>query len=295
MLDELLGRAELKQRIEELSAERDRLERQLEAESERRSEAVSDRQAAEERNNRLEDRIAELEGRIERLDADESDLQFRGTADLEGERLAETLDRLESFRSGPEGCLTAMVDGELPGAVEELLGEQASLVRRAEPCLVCADDEELVTVALSPPLPPASFADWGDRFRLEDDWFRPTRGLSVALVRSDLFVLGEFRDGDWTVVDAVESDVKATHSKGGFSQRRFERRRDEQIAAHLDECRAALDRHDADRLVVLGEQTVVGEFADRAERTATVDATGDPEPAFRSAVREFFTTRLYRL
>ncbi len=295
MLDELLGRAELKDRIEALEAERDRLERQLEAESERRADAVSDRQTAEERNNRLEDRIAELEGEVERLRGDESDLRFRGTDDLRGERLETVLDRLGSLRTGPEGALTAMVDEDVPDAVEAVLGDQTPLVRRAEPCLVCADDVGLVTVALRPPLGPDAFVEWGDRFRLDASWFRPDDGLAVALVRSDVFALGEYAGGDWTVVETVDSDVQGSHSKGGFSQRRFERRRDEQVARHLEKCDAALDERDPERLVVLGERTVLGEFAERADRTAAVDATGAPESAFETAVREFFTTRLWRL
>ncbi|WP_343161311.1 Vms1/Ankzf1 family peptidyl-tRNA hydrolase, partial [Halogeometricum sp. CBA1124] len=51
----------------------------------------------------------------------------------------------------------------------------------------------------------------------------------------------------------------------------------------------------ADGLVVLGERTVLGDFRERADRVATVDASGDPEDALREAVREFWTTRLYRL
>ena len=51
MLDDLLGRTELKERIEELETERDRLEARLEAESERRADAVSAKQTAEERIN----------------------------------------------------------------------------------------------------------------------------------------------------------------------------------------------------------------------------------------------------
>jgi len=59
----------------------------------------------------------------------------------------------------------------------------------------------------------------------------------------------------------------------------------------------ALDAHEgvADGLVVLGERTVLGDFRERADRVATVDASGDPEDALREAVREFWTTRLYRL
>ena len=295
MLDELLGRAELKARIEDLEEEKRHLERRAEAEEERRAEAVSERQTAEERNNRLEDRIEELEDRVERLQEGSDELEFRGSEDLRGDRHAEVLARLRSVETGPEGALTAMVDGNPPGAVDEAVGDATVLVRRAEPCLVCADDAGLVRVALDVPLAPDAFATWGDGFRVEEEWFRPTEGLAVALVRSDLFVLGEYDGDEWRILETEESDVKSAHSKGGFSQRRFERLRDEQVAAHVERSADLLDEHDYRRLVCVGERTVLGEFRERADRTATVDASGDPEEAFDEAVRELFTARLHLL
>ncbi|WP_248895985.1 Vms1/Ankzf1 family peptidyl-tRNA hydrolase [Haloplanus halobius] len=297
MLDRLLGRASLKARIEELEEEKRHLERQLEAESERRADAATARQEAEERVNRLEDRIADLEGRLDG-DADAESAQAltpRETTALRGDRLVEVLDRLRSLDTGPEGALTAMVADERPGAVDDALGDRAPLVDRTAPCLVCVDDARLVSVALDPPLAPDPFAEWDDGFRLDDAWFRPTDGLTVALVRSDLFAVGVYEDGDLQHVETVETDVKGSHSKGGFSQSRFERRREEQVAAHLDDCRTVLDRRDPDRLVLLGERTVLDDMDREAVATAPVDASGDPRPALEDAADSFFTTRLTRL
>jgi hypothetical protein len=304
MLDELLGRAELKARIEALEDEADRFEARYEAESERRADAVRARQEAEERVNRLEDRIADLEGRLETEDGADAEVSFRGREDLSGGRLREVLSRLRSVTTGAEGALTAFVDdgttdGEsrdhghgLPETVDACVGERAPLVRRAAPCLVCIDDAGLVAVALEPPCPPAPFVSWGDRFEVDDAWFLPRDGDALALVRSDLFVVGTYDDG-WSVVETVESDVKSAHSKGGFSQGRFERRRDAQVDEHVERALDALDGLDADgRLVVVGERTVLGAFEGRADHLDRVDASGDPDSAFDAAVEAFFTTRL---
>jgi peptide subunit release factor 1 (eRF1) len=293
MLDRLLGRASLKTRIEELEEEKRHLERRLDAESDRRADAVTERQAAEERVNRLEDRIAELEGRVAEESADAPDLAPRGTESLRGGRLDEVLARLRSVETGPEGALTAAVRDSVPDALDDALGDRAALVRRVAPCVVCADDAGLVSVAFDPPLLPDPFVEWGAGFRLDDDWFRPPEGLTVALVRSDLFAVGVVDgDGDLSDVETVETDVQATHSKGGFSQSRFERRRDEQVAAHLDDCRAVLDRRDPDRLALLGERTVLDEVDRDAVAVVPVDATGSPEAALDDAYRSFRTVDL---
>lgn len=292
MLDDLLGRRELKERIAELEAECDRFEERFEAERERRSEAVRDKQDAEERENRLEDRISDLGGRLERVDA-ERELEFRGVETLRGERLREVLDRLDSLRTGEEGVLTAMVDDELEGEVAGAFGERAPLLSRAAPCLAVTDDAGLVSVALQPPLAPGTFWTWSDTVDLEFGWFLPEGEFTFALVRSDLFAMGEYRGNERESFRAFESDVKSDHSKGGFSQGRFERRRDDQITEHVEKCREAIETAAPDRLIVVGQRTLLKEFD--ADATRAVDATGDPEDALAEAFRDFFTTRLYRL
>lgn len=294
MFDDLLGRTELKAEIEALEEQAERLEAQLEAERERRSDAVTERQTAQERANRLEDRVEQLEDRVERLETDETSRSVRHEEALYGTRLDEVLARLEAFETGPEGALSAYVpDGSaLPEPVREAFGERAELVSRAAPCLALADDAGLVGACLRPPVAPEPFAEWGKRFRLDDNWFRPRGEFTLALVRSDLFAMGTYRGDERIAFHGFEADVQGQHSKGGFSQARFERLRDEQIDTHLDQCVAALDERETDRLYLVGEGSVLGAVADSADVTATVDATGDPETALADASREFWTVQL---
>jgi peptide subunit release factor 1 (eRF1) len=297
MLDRLLGRAGLKERVADLEDENEGLREQLEGEQRRRSEAVTARQEAEERVNHLEDRVTELEDRVERAGGDGSGPEFRGTERLRGDRLDAVLARLRSMDAGPEGALTAMVrDGsDVPDAVRDALGERAALVARAAPCLVCVDDAGLVAAALDPPVAPDAFAAWDEGFRLDPPWFRPVGRHAVALVRSDLFAVGVYEGRERVSETGFTSAVKSDHSKGGFSQSRFERLREGQISDHLDRCREALDGVDADRLFVVGESSLLGEFGDSADATAAVDATGDPEAALDAAVADFWTARLWLL
>ncbi|MFB6170308.1 MAG: Vms1/Ankzf1 family peptidyl-tRNA hydrolase [Haloarculaceae archaeon] len=295
MLDKLLGRARLKARIDELESENERLENQFEAESERRRDAVSARQEAEERVNRLEDRIADLEGRLEHTGGEGERLDFRHSEACHGERVGAVLDRLTSVEIAPESLLTAMVAESAPDPVADLLGAHSALVDRAAPCLVVADDAGLVATALDPVVAPDPFCTWSDRADLDRSWFEPTGAFALALVRSDLFAVGVYEGRSRERFEGFESDVKGRHSKGGFSQARFERRRDEQVAAHVEKCEATLDDLGVDPLYVVGQETLLDEFADRAAATAAVDATGDPREALDTAFREFWTVRVWGL
>jgi len=292
MLDDLLGRSQLKDRIETLEAENEHLQARNEAEEERRAAAVRDRQEADVQINRLEDRIAELEDRVERSESTTASLDVRATRYLRGERLEAVLHRLDSLDTGPEGALTAMVEGDCPEPVSDAFGERSPLVRTESPCLAITDDAGLLAATLTPPILPEPFETWSDGFELESAWFRPTGTHAIALVRSDLFALGEFRGAEQREAEGFQSDVKSDHSKGGFSQSRFERRRDAQIEAHLAACRDAIEACDTEQIYVVGEQSVLGAVEELADVTATVDATGSPDDALEDAVNEFWTTKL---
>lgn len=292
MIDRVLGRAALKERIEELETKRSSLEAQLEAAEDRRREAVSARQKADRRVNTLEDRITELEDRVERAEADSPSAEFRGRTTVGGDRLDAVLDTLESLRTRPEAALSAMVGTTVSQAVRDHFGERAPLLERAAPALVYADEEQLLAVALRPPIAPEPFVRWDDRFRLRREWFEPPEPYAVALVRSDLFAMGEYVGRERQSFTGLRSDVKGDHSKGGFSQARFERRRDDQIDDHLEAAMAAIEDRGPDTLYVLGESTLLPDFAEEAAVTAPSDATGKPEPALEAAVEDFFTVQL---
>jgi peptide subunit release factor 1 (eRF1) len=296
MLDRLLGRAQLKARIEELEAECEGLRAQAESAKESRAEAVSARQEAEREVNQREDRITELQDRLHRAEGDVTEVGFRHEETARGGRVEAVADRLRSVEAGREGALTAFVpdSNAVPEAVRETLGDRSPLVSRAAPCLVCVDDAGLIATTLTLPVEPDPFSEWGDGFRLDDEWLRPTGRLCFALVRSDRFALGVYEDGNRVELEGFESDVMDEHSKGGFSQDRFQRRRDNQISEHLDRVREALDSHadGADRVVLVGERSVLGRVRELADVTATVDATGPPKEALEHAYEDFWSVRV---
>jgi peptide subunit release factor 1 (eRF1) len=151
----------------------------------------------------------------------------------------------------------------------------------------------LLAVALRPPVPGEPFLEWAETPRLDRETLQPTGRYALALVRSDIFALGIYEGGERGAFEGFESGVKSDHSKGGFSQSRFERLRDEQIAEHVEKCEAALEDVSTDRRYVVGDRRLVGEFD--ADATAAVDATGKPAAALEDAFESFWSVRLYGL
>jgi peptide subunit release factor 1 (eRF1) len=179
--------------------------------------------------------------------------------------------------------------------VRAAFGDATPRLASAAPCLALTDDHGVVRAALDPPFPPDPFVEWADRFRLDEAWFDPPARHAVALVRADLFALGTYEDGERVDLTTRSVDVEENHSKGGFSQARYERRRDEQIAEHHDAVRDALADADAP-LVLTGDRASLDTLSDVSALARTaVDASGDPEAALAAARRDALATTLYGL
>jgi chaperonin cofactor prefoldin len=302
MLDRLLGRAALRDRIEDLETQlrtcRERaqsLEQQYDAADRREKEAVRDYQEAQEQLNRARDRIAQLEDRVDQLSTADDEIEFRETTSLRGRHLEAVLDRLESVRAPPDKALTAVIESDIPDAVREAFGTRAPLVGRASPCLALTDADGLVSVALRPPIRPEATVSWNGSFDLDRSWFLPTGEFALALVRADLFALGAYRGTERLSVQTFETEVGRNHSKGGFSQGRFERRRNELIDEHLTRCEEALRDRSPERLLVAGDSAALDALDVDALASVPVDASGDPESALDEAFRDVWTTQLYCL
>jgi peptide subunit release factor 1 (eRF1) len=309
MLDDVLGKTELKKRIEELEEEVESLEKQLESEQRRRKNAVTEKQDAHERANRMESKVQELEDRLERAEEEEKDADFRLAKTVRGKSLSNALELLESARSGGESLTTAHVASgdRIPDEFEK---ETTALLQRvgSKTGLVAfGDGAGLLRVALVPPLAvEETRVEHGSRFALDRDLFELPETHAVAVVRSDEYAGGVYSGSgpeaqrlDYT---SFSSDVKSKHSKGGYSQGRFERARDEEVKKHVRESAGEFDamlaEHDVDHVFVAGDSRVASDFADEITTRVpvskrTTDATGSGESFLRRGYETVESARLY--
>jgi Actinobacteria/chloroflexi VLRF1 release factor len=143
------------------------------------------------------------------------------------------LQRLQAIRSPEDDLLTAYQKNPsgLPPDIEKLAGTLKS--NRGLAILHCP---QVFSLVLVPPLPlhdsPPSL---GSIFRLDPlQEIMETPVLVISAHAGDTFLgLALTRDG-FEMQEIVESSVKEKHSKGGWSQKRFERLREEDIRNHAD-------------------------------------------------------------
>jgi len=232
MIDDLLGRTELKERIEELEDQIDALEGKLDAAERKRKNAVTEKQESDRRVNELESKVEELRDRLERAESEEEEYDFRLARTVRDDDLAEVLDLLETARSGAEALTTIHVapDDSVP---DEFGTETTALLRRVESktgLVAFGDDTGVVRAALVPPVAvDETRVEHAAEFVFDRSLFELSGTYAVAVVRSDEYAGGVYVDGERAGFSSRSTEVKSKHSKGGYSQGRFERARDEEV------------------------------------------------------------------
>jgi len=84
--------------------------------------------------------------------------------------------------------------------------------------------------------------------------------------------------GDYEEVESVKSRVNRKHGKGGFSQGRFERKREEQIEQHLEEVEEVLE--DKEKIYLLGDKRLCERLP--GEHLGGFDPNSSPPELFYS-------------
>jgi len=153
------------------------------------------------------------------------------TGPRELERLVK---RLKECRTGEDDLLTAYLpDGRdlVPEARE------AAQAARSQRGWIVLKYPQLFTMLLVPPFPVReSLSAPGEVFTLAPlQEMMETPVLVVSAHAGDTFLGVAYGPGGFEVQEFVQSQVKEKHSKGGWSQKRFERLREEDIKNHIDE------------------------------------------------------------
>ncbi len=281
LTDRILGRQRIKERvsfledrIESLEEEKKELKRKAEKEERRAREAVSKKQELDEEINRQRDKIESMKDRLRKKEF----VEETTTSGVDGDKvdrdtMTDLLDKLQSMESSkedifsvflPESTTLRNLDSDGLLQTNLTLNQLRRLEQEdSETGKVFFHCENLLSILIKPPVPvdreqwvkDSSFVVEPLREKLESKVgfvFLSAGGSAVALFGEEL---EDF--------DVVKSKIKGKHKKGGFSQDRFQRGRDEDIKKHIEEVVRACEDiipEDIETLAVGGSPEMVGEF-----------------------------------
>ncbi len=244
---------ELKQKLESLKEEKERLENRFKAEKKRRSELSRKKQEAEEKINRLEDRIHGIQA-----DEEEDDVEEPGNLEeIDFESAYRLLQKLETVESPEEDMVTVFSPKEVH-EVEDLKGlkntanrQQIELLQRHESFVAFLDPDVFELVLKTRPFFDANW-ELSNGFSTRTLLSFIESKKTWALVSAGETRIFTEKSGEYSEVETLKSRVDRKHSKGGFSQDRFERKREEQVQQHLEQVEEALKERE--NIYLLGQK-----------------------------------------
>ncbi len=250
---DLFGKRKLEECIEELEAERARLEGEKEdllRTLDKRDERIRKLSAAiQEANLALKAAEQRAAARASPASSEESGGESPEEQKPRASRLGlrdmdSLLERLQAVRSPREDLLTACYPGASPedGLLPEPLQKAAAAINSQRGGIIL-HSHQLFSLLLIPPFPiKESHSHEGADFILD-----PIREmmeepvLVVSAHAGDTFLGVCFGRDKFEAEERVESPVMGKHSKGGWSQKRFERLREEDVKAHVDQVTEKLE------------------------------------------------------
>ena len=252
-MGDLVGKKKLEERILELEAEisrregeREDLLRTLEKRDERIKKLSALAQEASLALKAAEQRLAALAASPAAL-LDETQLPVAQKAEGRKLGLREMdllLERLHALLSPREDLLAAYYPGTFPDdpAIPEPLRKAASAIKSRRGGIIL-HSPQLFSLLLIPPFPvKESHFHEGAAFFLDPILeMMATSVLVVSAHAGDTFLGVSLSRDKFEAEETVESSVMGRHSKGGWSQKRFERLREEDVKVHVDLVREKLE------------------------------------------------------
>ncbi len=276
----------LQKRINELESENKLLFTRLSKQEVRTKKAVSDKQEADLALKKAEKKIEKLERTLENLKeekqkTDELTQTFKRAVTLTNAQSCDLLSQIGSVRSRNEDLVTVYLHpnesitdlSEFESTIE-LEQDVRYLMQRIESPTGMAlfyDMKRMgmVRMLMTPPFPIAE-SGWKldrafDTLQLQE-LLEQNLAICIVLAHAGETFIGISNRESFIDHKVVRSSVKEKHTKGGWSQRRFERLRDEDIKHHAEKARSVfeslVDEYKAEikMVVASGEHNLIKEI-----------------------------------
>lgn len=261
---------ELQEELERLREEKKKLDKKLEKQNKRAKKAETDKHELHQKINRLEDQVQSLKNKLQNEAAEAHELVYEEPILWRDPELL--LSKVSSVRSEEDDLLTVFIPKELSMMdIEDsnflqfkLTPKQIERVEKTKSdtgkALIHA--EGLFTTLTKPPLPIKN-GEWflSTQFKVEPLLSQFDKKVCLAFLSSGGSAVATFDREGIEDFQLIKADIKGEHSKGGFSQDRFQRRREEEIRDHINKVENALEElPEADYLTLSGSQKMVSEL-----------------------------------
>lgn len=248
----------LKDEISSLEEEKESFKERFEASEEKRKKLAREKQDREEKINKLENRLDSISNSAKEND-DESDDDSRSFGELSFEEGKNLLEVLDSVNSRNSELISLFCNGDLQnvndfkGLKNSLKSENYSILPQEGSYIYYSNNNVFNVILKTRGVFSGSWSE-GNSF-LADRFldFVSEEKIWVLVSSGDSKVVRE-EDGSVEVLKRFNERVNRQHSKGGFSQGRFEKKREKQIKQHLENVEGFVEDLDNDNVYILSDR-----------------------------------------
>ena len=247
----------LQSHIVELEIDVKRLQTRLEKRDHISKTSVSVKQELESKLNEANIKIETLMHERNEMKKEVSGhIRFRGVDTLSFLQSSKYLSQLKSIKSDQETLITAYIpqgqslsdikDGTIVEQIDENSQHLLDKIDSQTGYVLFYDTFNMVCEAIAPAFPIKDpMLKFGNTFDVKKLKLMANKdvGVCVVIVHAGESFVGFSPDmNGFETHHVIRSSVKAKHTKGGFSQRRFEKLRDEDIAHHIEKVRKVIKK-----------------------------------------------------
>lgn len=245
---------EKKEELEELREEKESFRERFEAEKKRRSKLSTEKQEAEKKLNKLKQRLQNKDKKRKEEHEDETEAY---ELQISFKEVKKDLEKIKSIKSDEEDLITIYKSGEDFKDVKALKNSVSNKVfkeiKSGKDFAIFTDEGFFNWMLETRPFFRTSW-NRGEKFDTSKllDFIREEKYWILASMGETKI----FREaaGSFEEVERVKTRVNRKQKKGGFSQGRFERKRDEQIRDHVKKVNEKLDDLNKEEIYVLGDR-----------------------------------------
>ncbi len=288
---------ELKTEVEEKQEKIERIEKNLEKEKKRAKEAITEKQKTDKEVKNLENKLDSLKDKIRRLEkGKEKEEPEKKVKHFSKNQYSSFLDMMSTIKLDHEGLKTQYATEK-----EELKSyEESGKIHNidSETGFVHLSDElEVFNYLIIPPFPIENSYNRGKKFNLEQLKQQLSDGPSLRVIdlHAGTSTVGFLKDGEFENFEKIKSNVKSKHSKGGFSQGRFERNRKKQIEEHVDKVIEKMGEfsESLDYTILAGNDRMTSMMEDKAHIEGSVLEKSLNLSDIKSSKREDYLKKIF--
>lgn len=255
---------EKKQKISELKNKLEEKNKELKKQEKRAKKAITEKQDTDKELKEAKHKIKSLEDRIKNLEEKKEDRSnLRKVEFIKRKDTLSLIKELKTFKSEKKSLITNYIENPQKAGDKKII----NILNRIDSqtgYIHLQDGFKIINCVLVPPIPLKSEFFRKKRFKLEKLLEALNSDTKIGFISAHVgkTAIGLLSGTEILNFNTIKTEIKGKHSKGGFSQGRFERRRKEQIKKHVKKLAEMFKDYieKSDYIVLNGNRRIITEL-----------------------------------